>query len=75
MKLIVLVFALAVALLAPMGPAHAQSDALMQAFRQYKAFNEKGRYGEAEPFARKALKLGEEELGPEHQTTAVLLTT
>ncbi len=73
MKTIVLVCALAVALLAPMGAAHAQSDALKEAYRQYKALSDQGRYGEAEPFARNALKLSEEEFGPEHQTTANLL--
>ncbi len=52
---------------------HAQSEALMEAFRQGKALNEAGRYEQAIPFYRQALELGEREFGPDHPTTALLL--
>ena len=51
------------------GLALAQSAALTEAFNQYKALNAQGRYAEAEPFARKALELGQRELGPDHPDT------
>jgi CHAT domain-containing protein len=53
---------------------YAQSDKLMQAFRQYQELNKQGRYKEAEPFAQRALELGKQELGPEHRSTAALLS-
>ena len=52
------------------GTAAAQSDELMQTYRQFQALYKQGRYGEAERFARKALELGEVELGPEHPEVA-----
>ena len=52
---------------------HAQSEALMEAYRQGKALKEAGRYEQAIPFYRKALELGEREFGPDHSTTATLL--
>ena len=55
------------------GLALAQSAALMEASKQYKALYEKGRYGEAERFARKALELSQREFGPDHPTTATFL--
>ena len=54
-------------------PALAQSPELMAAYRQYKALKAQGKYAEAEPFARKALALGKNELGPDHETYALLL--
>ncbi len=55
------------------GLALAQSAALMEAYNRYKTLDAQGRYGEAEPFARKALDLGEKEFGPDHPDTGVLL--
>ncbi len=55
------------------GLALAQSAALTEAFNQYKALNEQGRYGEAERFARKALKLSKKEFGPDHPHTGSFL--
>ena len=52
---------------------HAQSDALMAAFREGKALEDGGQYGRAIPYYRAALELGERELGPDHPTTATLL--
>lgn len=57
----------------PGGKVTAQSDALMQAFRQSQDLNKLGRHKEAEPFAQRALKLGEQEFGPEHRATATLV--
>ncbi len=54
-------------------PAVAQSPELMAAFRQYEALEALGKYAEAEPFARKALELGEAEFGTDHTTYANLL--
>jgi 3(or 17)beta-hydroxysteroid dehydrogenase len=53
---------------------YAQSEALMEAFRQGLALYEAGQYEEAEPLFRRALDLGEREFGPDHPTTAVLLS-
>ncbi|MBT4487748.1 MAG: CHAT domain-containing protein [Rhodospirillaceae bacterium] len=53
--------------------AAAQSPGLMAAYRQYEALTSKGKYAEAVQFARNALELGKNELGPTHQTYAVLL--
>ncbi len=50
------------------GLALAQSAALMDAYNRYKALYEQGRYAEAEPFAQKALELGQREFGPDHRT-------
>ena len=51
----------------------AQSEALIQAFKQGLALKQAGRYGEATPFWVKALELGERDFGPEHPTTATFL--
>ena len=51
----------------------AQSAALMGAHNYYKELNAQGRYAEAEPYARRALELGEKEFGPDGRKTAVLL--
>jgi tetratricopeptide (TPR) repeat protein len=52
---------------------HAQSEALMNAFNQGQALYEARRYEQAIPNWRKALELGEQEFGPDHPTTAVLI--
>ena len=57
----------------PSGPAMAQSEALMQAYRQGQALFQAGRYGEAIGYHERALALAELEFGPEHATTATLL--
>ncbi len=51
----------------------AQSAALMEAYQQGEALYQAGRYDEALPFWKKALKLGQREFGPEHPSTAMLL--
>ena len=52
---------------------HAQSEALMEAYRQGQTLYGAGQYEEAIPFYRRALELGEQEFGPDHPTTANLL--
>ncbi len=52
---------------------HAQSNALLEAYRQGKAFNDAGQYEQAIASWRKAVELGEKEFGPEHPDTAGLL--
>ena len=54
-------------------PAVAQSSEFMAAHNSYKTLNQHGRYSEAEPFARKALELGEAEFGTDHTIYADLL--
>ncbi len=53
--------------------AHGQSPALLEAFNRYTTLYQQGRYSEAISYAAKALKLGEEEFGPDHPTTATLM--
>ncbi|MEE1562110.1 MAG: tetratricopeptide repeat protein, partial [Alphaproteobacteria bacterium] len=53
--------------------ALAQSPELKSAVRQYEALEAQGKYAEAEPFARKAVELGEAEFGPDHSTYATYL--
>ncbi len=55
------------------GTTHGQSSALLDAFNRYKELNALGRYEEALPFAEQALKLSEQEFGPDHPITADLL--
>ncbi len=55
------------------GLALAQSAALTEAFNQFKALYEQGRYGDAERFARTARELGQREFAPDHPTTGTLL--
>ncbi len=52
---------------------HAQSKALIEAYRQGKAFNDAGQYEQAIVFWRKAVELSEKEFGPKHPDTAGLL--
>ena len=53
--------------------ASGQSSELMEAYNNYNALYQQGRYSEAEPYAKEALRLGTEELGPNDPTTAALL--
>ncbi len=53
------------------GLALAQSASLSEIFNQFKALYQQGRYGEAEPLARKAFELSERRFGSDHMTTAV----
>ncbi len=52
---------------------HAQSEALMEAYRQGQTLYEAGQYEQAIPFYREALELGEREYGPDHETTAIFI--
>ena len=54
--------------------ALAQSPELIAAIRQYKLLDHQGKYADAEPFAKRALELGEVEFGTSHQTYADLLS-
>jgi len=54
-------------------PVWAQSAELMAAFNRQKELREQGRYGDAIPFAEKALELGKKEFGSKHETTVRLL--
>ena len=53
--------------------AHGQSAELIDADKRYKDLYAQGRYEEALPFAEKAVRLGKQEFGPDHPTTATLL--
>ena len=44
--------------------ASGQSPELMEAYNSYNALYQQGRYSEAEPYAKKALRLGTEEFAP-----------
>ncbi|MCK5273542.1 MAG: tetratricopeptide repeat protein, partial [Alphaproteobacteria bacterium] len=55
------------------GVSHAQSPDLMDAFNRYSELYDQGHYREAIPYAEKALKLGEQEFGPDHPATASML--
>ena len=51
---------------------HAQSEALMDAYKQGQTLYAEGRFEEAVPLFRTAFVLGVEEFGPNHPTTATL---
>ena len=53
--------------------AHSQSAAFMDAYSRYSELYAQGHYEEALSFAKKALQLGEEELGLDDPATATLL--
>ncbi len=53
--------------------ASGQSSELMEAYNSYNTLYDQGRYSEAEPYAKEALRLGTEEFGPSDPTTATLL--
>ncbi len=50
-----------------------ESSELMEAYNSYDTLYQQGRFSEAEPYAKEALKLGTEEFGPNDPTTAALL--
>ena len=54
--------------------ASGQSSELMEAYNSYNTLYQQGRYSEAEPYAKEALKLGTEEFGPNDPSTATLLS-
>ena len=45
----------------------------MEAYNRYNTLDQQGRYSEAEPYAKEALRLRTEEFGPNDPTTATLL--
>ncbi len=53
--------------------ASGQASELREAYNSYRTLNQQGRYSEAEPYAKEALRLGTEEFGPNDPTTAVFL--
>ena len=53
--------------------ASGQSSELVEAFNSYNTLYQQGRYSEAEPYAKEALRLGTEEFGQDDPTTADLL--
>ena len=50
-----------------------QSSALNNAYNRFTELYAQGRYEEAFPFAKQALKLGEQKFGPDHPNTATFL--
>ncbi len=55
------------------GTTQGQSSELMDAYNQFNELYAQGRYEEAFPYTEQALKLGEQEFGLDHPTTASLL--
>ncbi len=53
--------------------AYGQSPALDEAYNRANTLSQQGRDSEAIPYAREALRLGEEDFGPDHPTTAIFL--
>ncbi len=53
--------------------ASGQSSELMEAYSSYGALYQQGRYSEAEPYAKEALRLGTEEFGPNDPFSAARL--
>ena len=45
--------------------ASGQSSELMEAYNSFNTLYQQGRYSEAEPYAKEALRLGTKEFGPE----------
>ncbi len=54
--------------------ASGQSSELMEAYNSYNTLYQQGRYSEAEPYAKEALRLGTEEFGPNDPSTAAFLS-
>ncbi|MCH8091304.1 MAG: tetratricopeptide repeat protein [Proteobacteria bacterium] len=52
---------------------YGQATELDAAYKRYGDLNSQGRYQDALPFARKALKLAEKKFGPDHPTTGIFL--
>ena len=50
-----------------------QSPTLIEAYNRHNTLSQQGQYSEAIPYAREALRLGEEEFGPDHPATAIFL--
>ncbi len=53
--------------------ASGQLSEFMEAYSSYDTLYQQGRYSEAEPYAKEALRLATEEFGPNDSTTADLL--
>ncbi len=53
--------------------ASGQSSELMEANKSSSTLYQQGRYSEAEPYAKEALRLATEEFGPNNPSTATLL--
>ncbi len=53
--------------------ASGQSSELDAAYNSYNTLYQQGRYSEAEPYAKEALRLGTQEFGPDDPNTATLL--
>ena len=51
----------------------AQADELQDAYDQYEALDEQGKYQQALPFAQEAVRLGEVKFGKDDKTTAIFL--
>ena len=51
-----------------------QSPELMDAYNRANELSDEGRYQEAIPFAKEALRLSEREFGPAHQNTGIMLS-
>ena len=71
--LLICATALAIGLLVSPVVTHGQSPALSDAYERFSELYAEGRYAEALPFAKEAVRLGEHEFGPEHPTTATYL--
>ena len=56
------------------GATYGQSRELIDAFNRTVTLSGQGRYQEALPFARKAVRLGEQEFGANHPTFAIFLS-
>ena len=55
------------------GTTHGQSSEFIDTYDRFAQFYAQGRYQEALRFAKKALRLGEYEIGPDHPITGLLL--
>ena len=53
--------------------AHGESPTLLEAYNRYNTYYQQGKFSEAIRYATEALRLGEEEFGPDHPTTATLM--
>ncbi len=53
--------------------ASGQSSELLVAYNSYNTLYQQGRYSEAEPYAKEALRQGTEKFGPNDPSTALLL--
>ncbi len=55
------------------GVASGQASELMEAYNSFMTLYQQGRYSEAEPYVKEALRLGMNEFGPNDPSTAALL--